>query len=265
MKLRLFLFALASTLALAAADAPPVFNATLTVGKEHRFILVSSAGKTSSFLKVGETFEGYTVKAYDAKSATLDLEHDGKVVRVTLASDASVANAPAASATPVHATIEDAQAILNKIHIDDMLERTLAQQKKVFATQIDRIGQNFPNADPAAVEDLKKRMTELFESTLDAGKMKDDLTRIYSETFTKDELNQISSFYDTPLGQTLLAKQPEIQQKMQASIMPRMAEMGPKMQSMAREFAMEQKAKMSGGAVAPSAAPAPAPVPAAKP
>jgi hypothetical protein len=265
MKLRCTLLALAAALALAlslpnglhAADTPPVFNATLTVGKEHRFILISAGGKTSSFLKLGDTFEGYALKAYDPKAGALDLEHDGKTVRVTLVADAAVTNAPLA---PTPATLADAQAILNKIHIDEMLNRTLATQRKVFASQIERIGQNFPGADPADVEDLKKRMTDLFESALDVGKLKEDLTRIYSESFSKDELDQLSAFYDTPLGQTLLAKQPEIQQKMQASVMPRMAELGPKIQGMARDFALQQRAKMNGTpAPAPATAPAPKP------
>ena len=258
MKLRLFIFALASALALHAADTTPVFNATLTVGKEHRFVLVSPAGKTSQFLRLGDSFEGYTLKAYDPKASALDLEHDGKTVRVTLVSDAAVGNGPLA---PTPATLADAQAILNKIHIDDLLDRTLAQQKKLFTTQISRIDQNFPNADPADLADLKKRIMAEFESVLDVGKMKEDITRIYSETFSREELDQISAFYDTPLGQTLLAKQPEVQQKMQASIMPRMAELGPKIQSMARDFAMEQQAKSAAAqnVVAPTPAPAPKP------
>ena len=59
MKLRLFLLALLTSLALRAASDLPVFNATLTIGKQHRFVLVSAAGKTSGFISLGDTFEGY--------------------------------------------------------------------------------------------------------------------------------------------------------------------------------------------------------------
>ena len=258
MKIRLFVFALASTLALQAADPAPVFNATLTVGKEHRFVLISAAGKTSSFLKLGDTFEGYAIKAYDPKTSTLDLEHDGKIVHVTLAGDAAVANAPL-PATP--ATIADAAAVLGKIHIEDLLARSIAGQKKIFTSQIEKIGQNFPNADKDDLAVFQKKVMDEFEATLDVSKMKDDITRVYSETFTKDELDQISAFYDTPLGQTLLAKQPEIQSKMQQAIMPRMAELGPKIQSMARDFAMDQQAKRNAAQNAAPVVPAPAPKP----
>jgi hypothetical protein len=81
MKLRIMFLALASAIALRAAESLPQFNATLTVGKEHRFVLVDAQGKASSFLNLGESFGGYKLKAYDAKTTTLDLERDGKIRR----------------------------------------------------------------------------------------------------------------------------------------------------------------------------------------
>src|SRR5471032_619750 len=90
-----------------AADQAPLFNATLTMGKEHRFMLVSAAGKSSSWLKLGDAFEDYTIKAYDAATSTLDLEHGGKTVQAKLVGDAAVANAP----MPARATLADAEEV----------------------------------------------------------------------------------------------------------------------------------------------------------
>ena len=262
MKLRLFALALATSLVLRAADAPPTFNATLTVGKEHRFILISTAGQSSPFLKLGESFEGYSLKTYDAKAAALDLERDGKIVRVTLAADAAVENGTPASA---HATIADAEALMNKIHIDEMVERSIALQKTGITASVSRIGANFPKADPADVAVLQKNILDVVNASLDPALLKGDITRAYSETFSKSELEQISAFYDTPLGQVLVSKQPEVQQKIQTAMLPRMQEIGPKIQSMARDFAIEQKSKMSGAPAAASvttpAGSAPAPKP----
>src|SRR5690349_20479745 len=119
-KLPAFLLVALSLASSYAADQVPLFNATLTVGKENRFVLISAAGQTSSFLRVGDALDGYTIKAYDAKASALDLERGGKTVRVTLMADATVANGPLAQVTP--ATIADAAAIMNKIHIDALLE-----------------------------------------------------------------------------------------------------------------------------------------------
>ena len=263
MKLRLILLTLATTLALRAADTLPIFNATLTMGKEHRFILVAGS-KTSPFLKLGESFEGYALKAYDAKTSTLDLEHEGKIAHVTLATDAAVENGGIASVAPVHATIEDAQALMNKIHLDDVLERSVAMQKKMISTSVGNIGKNFPFAAPEDVAGFQQKILDMVNTSFDTAKMKDDVTKIYSETFSKDELEQISAFYDTPIGKTMLAKQPEVQQKMQTAMAQNAGQIGPKIQQMARDFAMEQKQKLSGGG-APAPTPTPTPAPAGKP
>jgi len=58
----------------------------------------------------------------------------------------------------------------------------------------------------------KKLMDEMFDS-LSGPEMRNNVARIYSETFTKDELSSMSAFYATPAGQAVVAKQPEVQQK----------------------------------------------------
>src|SRR5688500_7193170 len=135
MKLLLLVFSLAIATFVHAAEALPKFNATLTVGKEHRFVLIDSSAKASSFLALGESFAGYKLKAYDAKSGALDVERDGKLSRLTLVGDAAVANA-APAALP--GTIADAQGVLNKMNFEEMMERTLQGQRKVLATQFQR-------------------------------------------------------------------------------------------------------------------------------
>ena len=255
MKLCHLLLALGTTLALRAADTLPLFNATLATGHETRFLLVSPSGKTSPWLKVGDSFEGYALKAYDAKAAALDLEREGKTTRITLVAEATVTNAPAAS-TP--ATLADATALMNKIHIDDMLERSIDTQRKAVVASFDRVSASFPKAAPADVAALQKKVMDAVNGALDPAQIRADLTRIYSETFSQDELNQISAFYDTPLGQVMLAKQPVVQQQMQAAMMPRVQQLGPAIQQMVRDFAIDQKTKLSA---APASTPPPAPKP----
>ena len=262
MKLRLTLLALATSFALRAADALPVFNATLTMGKEHRFVLIDAAGKASTFLNLGDSFAGYTLKAYDAKTGTLDLERDGKISRVMLVNDAAVTNGPAA---PLPATIADAEKVLNQMHFDEMMDRATAQQKKMIAAQFQRVAEQMTakGIDPTAATDFQKKMADEVLSVLDGKTMKNDVAKIYSEVFTKDELDEIAAFHSTPTGQMMLQKQPEVQNKLGAIIQGRMMEVMPKVQKMGQEFAAEQKAKRAaGGAVPPPAAtPPPATAP----
>jgi hypothetical protein len=257
MKIRLFLVAALTSMSAFAADSTPVFNAMLTVGQEHRFVLVSQPeGKASSFLRLGETFDGYVLKAYEVKTGTLDLERGGKVTPVTLVADAAIANAPVSSP----ATLADATAVMNKMHMDDLLERTMTMQKKAIMASIERsMGAKIPPELKADYLELQKQIAAEVGSRLDAKAMKDDLARIYSETFTREDLEGMSAFYDTPLGKVMLAKQPEVQEKMQQAMVPRVAELTAKIQDMSREFFMQQKAKREGGGAANVPAPTPTP------
>ena len=256
MKFRLTILALFSALALRAADALPLFNATLTMGKTHRFVLIDDAGKTSSFLGLGESFAGYKLKAYDPKTGVLEVERDGQVSRLTIMADAAIINAPAAAAP---ATVADAEALLNKIKFEDMMERALGGQKKAILAQFQQVGASMVarGADKAEAEALQKKMADEILGVLDAKQMKADVAKIYSELFTKQEMDQVAAFYSTPLGEMLAAKQPAVQEKLGAVIQGRMAEVMPRVQKMAGDFAATLPARSPNPGAAPSAPPAP--------
>lgn len=260
MKLRLILLALVSAVALRAADALPLFNATLTMGKEHRFVLVDGHGKTSSFLALGESFAGYKLKSYDVKEGALELEKEGRVSRVKLVADAATVNAPAAK---IPATIADAEVVLNKMKFEEMMERAMQGQKKMLAAQFEKMSTQMAagGANPAEVAAFQKKITDEVFGVLDAKVLKNDVSKIYSEVFSKQELDQISAFYTTPLGEMLNAKQPEVQEKLGAIIQGRMMEVMPRVQKMGQEFAQQQKAKKAAAAGGAVPAPVPGPTP----
>lgn len=250
--------AMMAALASFAADGVPLFNATLTVGKEHRFVLVSEAGKVSSFLRLGESFDGYLLKEYDAPTGTLALERGGRVTRVTLVTDAAIVGGQ--PATP--ATLADADAVMTAMNFDVMMEKMLAQSKKAQLGMVDQImGQvTRSETDKQAAMALQTRLMEELLGVLRPEELKADMAKIYSQLFSKEELNALAAFYTTPIGQKLNERQPEVQEKLNAVIMPRMMAVMPKIKQITQEFAAEQRAKRAaaGGA-------APPPAPAAKP
>lgn len=238
-------------LSLQAADSVPLFNATLSMGREHRFVLVDGAGKASSFLALGESFAGFKLKNYDPKSGVLEVERDGAVHRLTLMADAATKDAPA---TAIPATIADAETVLNKMHFEEMMERALSQQKKMIAGQFQQVGSRMiaQGVDPAEAAAFQKKMSDEVFSVLDAKQLKSDVSKIYSEVFSKQELDQIGAFYSTPLGEMLSAKQPLVQEKLGAIVSGRMAEVMPRVQKMGAEFAAAQKAKREAAGAVPA-------------
>jgi uncharacterized protein len=254
-------FGLLMAAAAFSAEALPVFNATLTMGKQSRFVLIGADGKPSSWLQLGDTFEGYTLKAFDAKTDTLDLERDGKTSHVMLATDAAVV-AGAVPAAP--ATLADAENVLNKMHFEQMMDKMMAQQKTMMSRMFDQMGaKNVPAADREEFLAFQKKMVDELLSSMGLDKMKDDVAKIYSQVFTKDQLDGLAAFYGTPAGEALNEKQPVIQQKMQEIMMPRMMAVMPKIQQMSREFGAQMKAKHEAAAAAAAPAAESAPPPAA--
>lgn len=269
--LRALCVAALTATAVFAADALPVFNATLTVGKESRFVLLDSTGKASSWLSLGESFAGYTLKSYDAKTSTLELEKDGKVSKIAIAADAAMGVGGAAA---TKATVAEASAVLEAMNFEKMMDQTLAgvrkQQAGMMNQMLSRMGP-ISDEDRDDVIAFQQRVMETMMSGFSAAEMKDDIAKAYSEIFTKEQLQGLASFYASPLGQTLSEKTPELTQKMNEVMMPRMMANMPKVQAMAQEFGQKMqakkaaKAKAAADAAAANAPAAPATTPAPKP
>lgn len=251
MKARIVAWFLLGAAALAAADAVPQFNAVLSMGREHRFVLVDGGGKASAFLSLGESFAGFALKDYDPKTGILELEHEGRVHRVTLMADAATKEAPP---PPVPATLADAEAVLNKMHFEEMLERTLAQQRKLINGQFQQLANRMVSqgVDPAEAAAFQQRLAGEVLAILDPKQLKSDVTKIYSEVFTKQELDQLGAFFSTPLGEMLATKQPAVQERLGGIVQGRMAEIMPRVQKLGAEFAAQQKAKGIGSGPQPA-------------
>ena len=75
---------------------------------------------------------------------------------------------------------------------------------------------------PALVQGRPKQYEEVFDATVPVlvelfgsrvGEMTDQVAAVYGQTFTVDEMRQITAFYLTPAGQKLLEKMPAIFQQ----------------------------------------------------
>ena len=253
MKIKLLLLAFVTSVTLRAADSLPAFNALMTMGREHRFVLVSPAGEASAWLRLGATFDGYTLKAYDEKAGGLDLERDGKVTTLHLVADAATQSSGAAGLPSTKATLADAEDVLRVMHFDEMIGKMMEQQKKALGPAMQRMlaQMKVPAEDRDRFVAMQKKILDETMDTLSGPEMKADVARIYSDIFSKEELASLGSFYSTPAGQSMIAKQPQVQEKMMQAMMPRMMEIGPKLQQMAKNFAAEQAAKAAPQPPAP--------------
>ncbi len=252
MKIRILSVALlALGTAFAAETAPLQLKGVLNTGKEKLFGLSTLTGDSSAWVPLGKGFQGYTLKSYDDAKALLMFERDGKSYELALAT-ATITSADGVKGTP--ATVSDAAAVINRMHFDEMIEKTMEGQKKAMAGMSQKLAKQMGAAvDPKDFEAHQAKVMDAMMEAMNIPQMKKDMTQIYADTFSKEELAAMGDFYETPAGQALIDRQPVVQEKLQALMMPRIMSAMPKIQQLSMEFGKQQKAKADAAAAAAKA------------
>jgi len=232
---RLLSFALLLALAPAAraAEDIPQFRSVLIDGQTNLFSLADATG-AGRWVKLGEAFDGWKLASFDTATQRLTLTRDGTTRELGLA-DGSLGNATA----PVAATVADADALLQKMRFEEMIEKALTTQQESMAKSMAKMmgKQKMSDAERTRMAEFQKHAMKVMVEEMDIPGMRSDVAKIYAETFTAAELKAQADFYTTPGGQAMIDKQPAIQQRMAELMMPRMMAAMPKIQAMAAEFA----------------------------
>jgi hypothetical protein len=63
---------------------------------------------------------------------------------------------------------------------------------------------------PAEAADMKQAVIDWFDQDFKWDDLKSQLADVYVKSFTEDELNQLATFYQTPLGQKTLSALPQV-------------------------------------------------------
>ena len=85
---------------------------------------------------------------------------------------------------------------------------SVEQHMQVIATQLlDSLLQQQPQLEPH-----RTVVKAFMEKYLHWGSLKEDMITIYAQAFTEEELQQLLTFYRTPVGKKAMAKIPELAQ-----------------------------------------------------
>jgi len=134
---------------------------------------------------------------------------------------------PPAAAAPSKATPETralAARYFEAIHYDKMLGQMMEQMVPVMI-------QTLRKQTPSLTDEQSQLVSEtVIETTREmTDKMKAPMIDAVAEVFTEQELRDLVAFYEAPSGQALIAKTPELTQKMMAQMPAIMAETQGKM------------------------------------
>jgi hypothetical protein len=240
---------LGATLSFASATRAegetPQLRSVLIDGQAPMFSLADATG-SGRWVKLGENFEGWKLESFDAAKQILVVSREGSTKELSL-------EAAKLKDDNSRATIAEADAVLQKMRFEEMIGKALESQQKAMAKSMSgMMGKNVPEAEQARMAEFQQKMMSAMFAEMDLPGMRQDVAKIYAETFSSAELKAQSDFYSTPAGQAMIDKQPLMQQRMTELMMPRMMKAMPKVQAMAQEFAKEQKERAAAAPAAPT-------------
>lgn len=113
------------------------------------------------------------------------------------------------------ATLAGAQEVTREAKIERLLALTRAdavidQIKAGLTTQMPSTGTPGQNAK---AREFQARFLDLLKSRLNADSARREMVKIYSETFSDEEIDGMLAFYESPAGQATLQKMPQLMGK----------------------------------------------------
>ena len=123
-------------------------------------------------------------------------------------------------------------------------------------------GQDVPPEARQLADNMRQKMVADMKDELSWASMKDLYIQVYSESFTQEDIDGLTAFYESPAGKSFVSKMPTVMQKTIALMQQRMGPIMQKMQKSMHEAVTEAQAQAKA-AKAANAAPAPAVTPAA--
>ncbi|HZQ44896.1 MAG TPA: DUF2059 domain-containing protein [Acidobacteriaceae bacterium] len=142
------------------------------------------------------------------------------------------------------------------------MDRLTDQLTNSVMKQVDQMTQSMPGMDRATPEQ-KKLLADFQQSVMDLVKknvgwkaLEPDFINLYATTYTEEDLDGMLAFYQSPLGQKVLEKTPELMAKSTEIAQQKMREIQPQMNDMLQEFMKQIAATVAKPAPPESHAPA---------
>ncbi len=233
-----FAFAVASACFASSPESPvpPELQGILVTRQQPRFALVAPGGERSGWIAIGDTFAGWKLTAYRAAENVVVLDCGNRHATVPLRAGAVLDGEEAAAAKP---SVAEADEVLLKANFDAMWDRIAEEQKKGIISSIRaQISGEFSKAGLSAgeIDSVLDKMGDALVAGMQSDTMRQDFAKIYADVYTKDELRGMAAFYDTAAGKAWVEKQPDVQQRLMQTLMPRVMQGMPAAQKIAADY-----------------------------
>jgi hypothetical protein len=144
-----------------------------------------------------------------------------------------VASLAAAQELSKAAKIERLLALTNAdATVNLMFDQMKAQMKTMTASQMPA---GTTPEQRAKAEDVQTQVLDLVKSRMSWEKMRPEYVKLYSETFSDEEIDGMLAFYQSPAGRAMLEKMPAMMPKIMALAQAQMGDLTSEILRIARE------------------------------
>ncbi|HUA90737.1 MAG TPA: DUF2059 domain-containing protein [Steroidobacteraceae bacterium] len=176
---------------------------------------------------------------------------------LAFASCLAIPAAVAADAPPSDASI---QQLLDEVHLNALLAQSVDRIRDTIRKATARAWQGRPlnERQQAIIEEMSDRKAELIRKELNWSELRPAIVKVYRENFTQKDVDATIAFYRSPVGQKMIAKQPQIMRQMSDFTLGKMTDLVPQLQALDRETAEKLRAAAddAGNAASPPDQPA---------
>jgi hypothetical protein len=117
--------------------------------------------------------------------------------------------------------------LLNAMNADAMIDQMLEQIKAITASQVP------PGATAeqiAKAREIQNKVLDLVKARISWEKMRPQYVKLYSDTFSDEEISGMLAFYESPAGRAMLQKMPSLVTKVMEVAQGQMKDIMPEIQ-----------------------------------
>jgi hypothetical protein len=122
--------------------------------------------------------------------------------------------------------------ILDLTNANAIIDQVFNQIKTMTASMLPK------DATPeqsAKAQEMQNQILDLVKARMSWDKIRPEYVKIYSETFTEDEVSGILAFYESPAGRAMLSKIPALLSKSTSIVQTQMGDLMPEIRRLAKE------------------------------
>ncbi|WP_263260871.1 DUF2059 domain-containing protein [Pseudomonas sp. RIT-PI-S] len=101
-----------------------------------------------------------------------------------------------------------AEAFLMMAHADKLGTPVYMQVQQMFAQRFAQA--NAPDSKQALLETYQAKANAALDQAIGWDKLKPEMVKLYTDNFTEQELKDLVKFYQSPLGQKIVQKMPQV-------------------------------------------------------